>query len=199
MILVRKFNEKKLKPPPRAPQWPLVNAKAVEIEIGAGEGRFAETLAQQNPQTHFIAIEHTAERFSKFKRRIDLKTFKNLTLIHADAVAWVTAYVKPHSIDRIWIMYPNPNPKNLAKRWFRMPFFSKLVEGLKRSGEVILATNEENYMNEAMLFAADAWGLTLESAIKFKGDEAQAKARTLFEKKYLERGQICFETRWRKN
>ena len=70
-----------------------------------------------------------------------------------------------------------------------MPFMSYLVETLKPKGIITLATNEKYYFDESLENAENIFGLkVLENRIVDKSE----KPRTHFEKKYLERGEICY-------
>ena len=140
----------------------------------------------------FIAIEHTQERFGKFARRLaNHEPMVNLHAVHANAISWIVHCVPAASLDRIWLLYPNPYPKTRHRnqRWHAMPFAAKLVETLKPGGELRLATNEQFYANEA----ERDWqlqGLVLDSRKEIGSDEAP---RTHFERKYIERGETCFD------
>jgi len=170
----------------------------VDLEIGCGVGLHPIQYAKANPDRFLIAIEHTREKFDKFRGRLDRHPeLKNILAVHADAVAWTTYCLEPSSISRCFILYPNPNPKAPSKRWFRMPFMSKLIECLKPEGEITLATNIEGYFDEAMTFGTQEWALQLLSRSEITLS-AGLKPRTHFEKKYLERGEVCFDAVFRK-
>ena len=157
-----------------------------------------------------IAIERTRTRFAAFERRRERhqqlgRETGNLLAVHADAVAWVTHALGPASIDRVILLYPNPYPKNSdrGKRWHAMPFMRKLIETLKPGGELRLVTNERFYSDEAGRFMREIWGLDEVEALCFSAFELPPKIasqvpRTHFEKKYLARGETCYERLWKK-
>lgn len=163
----------------------------IDLEIGCGVGLHPIRYATQNPNRYLIAIEKTWAKFEKFDGRVSRHPdIKNLLAVHADAVAWVTHFLTPNSISKCFILYPNPNPKNPAKRWVRMPFMQKLLEVLKPEGEIIFRTNEKFYHDEVLDFAKSHWGLHLLVDRVISNEE---RPYTHFEKKYLERGDVCFE------
>lgn len=157
-----------------------------DIEIGAGVGLFALNYSLKNPDRYLVAIEKTKNKFSKFKRRFDNHTRINLIPIHANAIFWISHQVTAKSVDRYFILYPNPCPKDPQKRFFRTPFMSWLIETLKPGGQIILASNEEFYIDEARK-QGKSWGLKLINDEIYTGPP-----RTHFEKKYLMRGEICW-------
>jgi tRNA G46 methylase TrmB len=98
-------------------------------------------------------------------------------------------------------MYPNPYPKksDLNKRWHAMPFMGRLLEVLRPQGEITLVTNERFYFEEARAYYLRNWGLQSIEEITFVAKSVPGGLpRTHFEKKYLARGQECFQLRVRK-
>ena len=170
----------------------------VDLEIGCGVGWHPIRYALANPGRSLIAIEHTRAKFERFESRLaGHEVIPNLFPVHADAVRWVSHALTPGSIDRCFLHYPNPEPKAANKRWFRMPFMHRLIEILKPGGEIVLATNEEWYWQEALEWAEKQWGLVITDKRSFKAVDSQ-EPRTHFERKYLQRGETCFDLSVRK-
>lgn len=151
--------------------------------------------ALAHPTRNLIAIEHTREKFLSFERRwLAHGSPRNVHPVHADAVRWVTHLLPPASVDRIFLLYPNPEAKAANRRWLRMPFFERLLEVLKPGGTIQLATNLGGYMTEATTYATEVWKLqVLETRAFQKVDAPAGLPRTHFEKKYLDRGETCFD------
>jgi tRNA (guanine-N7-)-methyltransferase len=175
----------------------------IDLEIGCGVGWHPLIYVKNHPERFLIAIERTHEKFQKFKRRFDSHGKPaNLFPVHADAVAWVTHALPEHSCSRILIPYPNPYPKNAAQRWIRMPFFRRLLQVLKPEGEIVFMTNIKTYRDEALDYGLNYWGLSLKLSREFDlagvGSGQNHEFRTHFEKKYLERGETCYEIQFQK-
>ncbi len=158
------------------------------LEIGAGKGKHALQFAEQNPTSQLIAIERTRDKFAAMQKQAMQANLTNLTVIHADAVAWVTHGVPKNSLSKIFILYPNPEPHNPNQRWLNMPFFEFLLSRLTTDGEIIIASNVQSYIDEAETMAKDVWQLTVEKSLV-----PQDSQRTHFEVKYLARGEICWQ------
>ncbi len=172
----------------------FINSKVpLVLEIGAGTGMHPINFSKSRPEMRMIAIEKTSDRFGKFKRQYDKCPQPQLLPVHAHAVSWVAHNLVKNSVDQIFILYPNPNPKkqDLNKRWHAMPFFGHLVDLLKPNGKIVMRTNEQFYAEEAESFMSAQWGLYTKSFEFLDSDVPEYK--TLFEKKYLERGQRCYE------
>lgn len=177
-------------------RFPLLpKSTPIDLEIGAGTGMFALRYTLEHPDRHLISIEQTQTRFQKLQNQLNQTPRPNLTPVHANALGWVTHFVPPNSLENIFILFPNPNPKksDLNKRWHAMPFMKKLLDSLQSQGKIHLATNEEFYFEEARHYFSEAWNLRIESEQIFQaGDSDCPEPRTLFEKKYLERGQKIY-------
>lgn len=170
----------------------------LEIEIGCGVGLHPIKRAALSTASLLVAIEHTRERYGKFARRIENVRAKekgalpNLEPRHANAISWISHHIGPSSVDQYWIMYPNPYPKkkHLNQRWYAMPFTSHMVETLKPGGFITLVTNMKYYADESIEYFTKVHGLTL---VEKKELKLGFEPRTHFEKKYLERGEVCYE------
>ena len=156
------------------------------VEIGAGKGKHALLFTEQNPEQQLIAIERTREKFVAMQKQHQLEGQKNLIPMHADAVPWVVHALFPAQVEQFFILYPNPEPHNPAQRWLNMPFFEFLVSRLRVNGTVTLASNIPEYIAEAEQQLIDVWKLPYVKEVI-----PATSARTHFEIKYLERGELC--------
>lgn len=170
-----------------------------DVEIGCGVGFHPLHYARLHPERHLVAFERTKEKFAKFQGRIQgHDPIPNLTPIHGDAIPWIAHGLTRESVDRYFLLYPNPYPKESQSnlRFYRMPFFAHLRETLKRGGTLTLATNEAFYASEAREEIPYVWGMEIVEDRALSSDE---KPRTHFEKKYLARGELCRNLVFRKN
>lgn len=177
----------------------LLSTETVDVEIGAGQGLHAVRYCKAEPGRKLVAIERTHTRFALLQRRKEKHPdLENLFVVHADAVSVFAHELRDESVDRIFLLYPNPYPKakHSNLRWHNMPFMVQLLAKLKRGGQLVLATNIESYASEALEKLISEWRLELVSHEKVS--DAQP-ARTHFEKKYLERGETCWNLTFRKN
>ena len=158
------------------------------LEIGAGKGKHALCFAALNINKQLIAIERTRNKFEAFAKIATQRNLSNLSAIHADAIAWIVQAIKPNSVDKIFILYPNPEQHNPNQQWLNMPFFEFLLSRLKVGGEVVLATNIEAYMDNAEQQASMVWCLP-----NTRYHVPIDSERTHFEVKYLARAEICWE------
>jgi tRNA G46 methylase TrmB len=125
---LRTFNPSTLIKPSDSGPFPLSESffqtHSVDLEIGAGAGWHAMTYCKNNPNRTLIAVERTKNKFEKLEQRfLRHPELTNLIPIHADIIPWTVYFLPESSIERIFIYYPNPYPKNPSARFFKMPFF----------------------------------------------------------------------------
>jgi len=156
------------------------------LEIGAGKGMHAMQFAQAHPDKHLIAIERTKNKCEVFAARAGELGLSNLNPIHADGIPWVVHGLPVNSLEGVFLLYPNPEPKSASQRWLNMPFFEFLISRMKIGAELVVASNIESYIDEAEQQAQELWQLPVKREII-----PSTSARTHFEIKYLERGELC--------
>jgi tRNA (guanine-N7-)-methyltransferase len=170
----------------------------LDLEIGAGQGLHAVRYCQAHPERTLLAVERTHTRFGNLAtRRLSHPDLTNLVPLHADAISIVTHFIRDHSLGKVFLLYPNPYPKakQANLRWHNMPFLKLLHRKLMPQGELILATNKEYYAREAQLKIPGTSPMTLED-VQLLGEDVTP--RTHFEKKYLARGERCWNLVFRK-
>ena len=156
------------------------------IEIGAGKGKHALLFSGQHPEQTLYAIERTREKFLAMQKQHGLEPRANLQSVHADALPWIVHALYPAQVEQCFILYPNPEPHNPAQRWLNMPFFEFLLSRLQPNGQITLASNIPEYIAEAEQQLLALWKLPFEKQVI-----AADSARTHFEIKYLQRGELC--------
>ena len=190
---IRKFRADLVPADPRDPGVELPDPP-YDIEVGAGVGYHPVQYALANPQRTLVAIERTHERFKKFLGRIAGNGVgDNLIPIRSDALFWIVHHIPRNSVRRYFFLYPNPFPKH--RRWYAMPFMEYVVETMMEGGELEMATNIEEYYREAKRYFTEIWGLELVGDREIDPSE---QPRTHFEKKYLQRGERCWNLTLRK-
>lgn len=180
---IRQFQAQRMHAPR---DFQSISPEAVCIEVGAGKGKHALLFTKTHPDTQLIAIERTREKFLAMQKQHGIEGQANLQTVHADALPWIVHALYPEQVEQFFILYPNPEPHNPAQRWVNMPFFEFLLSRLKTGGTITLASNIPAYIEEAEQQAEQLWKLPL-----IKEVIAQDSARTHFEIKYLERGELC--------
>ena len=180
---IRQFQAQRMHAPR---DFQMVSPDPLCVEIGAGKGKHALLFTANHPEKKLIAVERTREKFVAMQKQHSLEGQQNLQLVHADALPWVVHALQPQQVEQFFILYPNPEPHNPAQRWLNMPFFEFLLSRLKPNGTITLASNIPAYIDEAEQQLIDVWKLPYQ-----KQKIATDSARTHFEIKYLQRGELC--------
>lgn len=164
----------------------MIDSDPICVEIGAGKGKHALLFTREHPDSQLIAIERTREKFLAMQKQHQLEGQTNLHTVHADALPWIVHALAPQQVQQFFILYPNPEPHNPAQRWLNMPFFEFLLSRLQVGGQITLASNIPEYIAEAEQQLLEVWKLPYVKEVI-----ASDSARTHFEIKYLERGELC--------
>lgn len=193
---MRTFKSDLIPPPPFSILWPDRNQQPFRaFEIGGGTGEFALQYAKTNPDCFLVSVERTKNKSDILLNNKSLKLPNNLFFIRADAIATLTRCVPDHSLDQVFILYPNPYPKNKQanQRWHNMPFMQLISQKMKPDGWLEIRTNISSYAEEAKERLTQKLNLRLYNQEQLSDD---TKALTAFERKYLKRGEPCFRLRF---
>ncbi len=130
------------------------------LEIGFGMGTSLAEMAKASPEQDFIGIEVHPPGLGNLLKLIEAEQIENLKIIRHDAMEVVKAHIKPASLDRILIYFPDPWPKKKhhKRRIIQPQFIKELALCLKPNGILHLATDWEDYalhMQEVMQQASD--------------------------------------------
>ncbi len=188
---MRAFDPSQVPPPVTDFRWQeLPTDRSIDLEIGAGQGLHPIAYARANPERQLIALEKTHTRFAKLEgRRNAHPDLTNLWIAQADATAFVTHLIPDQTLAKVFILYPNPYPKHKQAnlRWHNRPFLATLLKKMRPDAELTLATNMPWYADEAVATLTHQWGLHLTLRHQITGSP-----RTHFERKYLARGETCW-------
>ncbi len=127
----------------------------VELELGSGDGSFILELARRNPGTDYLAVERLMGRARKIVKRTMEAQFKNLKTLRLDSNYLVSRLCPPGTIQRVWILFPDPWPKarHHRRRLIQTEFLEALHRVLQPDGEVRFATDHEEYFQ----WASELW------------------------------------------
>lgn len=172
----------------------------VWLEVGAGTGWFFIELAKRRPAQRLVAIERCRHRGNRLLHRARTAGVPNLSAYRGNAIPVVITGIPSESVERIYILYPCPFPKNSQRknRWYAHPAMQHLVRILKPGGLLIWASDQKFYIDEAR-FVCERM-LDLEPLVHGQlGPNAYndladfPSGRTKFEASFLERNLPCFE------
>jgi tRNA (guanine-N7-)-methyltransferase len=135
------------------------NTNPVWLEIGFGVGNFLLELAKTYPSINFMGIEHNKSRYRRMAEKIVKYGIRNIKIMDVDAQLAVQHLLEDESIDRIFIQFPDPWPKNRHEKYrlFNMDFVRNLAKCLKQGGKIRVLTDAKPYFQyiTTIMFADD--------------------------------------------
>lgn len=117
-------------------------AKPLQIEIGSGKGKFITTLAKQNPDVNFVAIELQTTAAGMILRTKLEQGLTNLQILRGDALD-IDHFFPAHCAEKIYLNFSDPWPKKRheKRRLTYQTFLLRYQKVLKQNGEVELKTD----------------------------------------------------------
>jgi len=150
------------KPPPNdlAALFPQP-VEDVRLEIGFGGAEHLIGQAQAHPRTGFIGCEPFVNGMAKAIVAIDERGLTNIRLHHGDAVE-LLAWLPPHSLARVDLLYPDPWPKrrHWKRRFVSDANVAALARVVRQGGEFRFATDWANYAEWTLLRLLRSRGFT---------------------------------------
>lgn len=117
------------------------------LEIGFGMGVATATIAQNLPDSDFLAIDVHGPGVGNLLKLIDEEKITNIRVMRHDAVEVVNYMLTNNSLDGIHIFFPDPwqKKRHHKRRLIQKPFIENLLPKLKINGYIHLATDWEDY------------------------------------------------------
>ena len=120
------------------------NNNPIHAEFGTGRGKFITTLAKENPDINYIAMEIKEEVLLKAVEKAAEQNLTNIYFIWGD-VNQIEEYFDKGELERVYINFCDPWPK---KRWAKRRlthtnFLNMYREILNPEGEIHFKTDNE--------------------------------------------------------
>lgn len=116
------------------------------LEIGFGGGEHLVWQAEHHPQASFIGCEPFEDGLVKVLTAIEEKNLGNIRLHMGDARD-VLRWLAPHSVDRAFILFPDPWPKrkHRKRRLVNPGTLGLLARVMRSGGELRIGTDIGDY------------------------------------------------------
>jgi tRNA (guanine-N7-)-methyltransferase len=121
------------------------------LEIGFGGGEHLAAQADRNPHALLLGAEPFLNGAASALRHIDERALTNVRL-HVGDARDLLAMLPDASLDRVFIMFPDPWPKvrHHKRRLVQPEFVREIVRVLKPGGRLRFATDWADYANWAL-------------------------------------------------
>ncbi len=122
------------------------NSNPVVLEVGCGKGKFACELAKREPNINVLALEKCANVIVMASETAEKENITNLKFLHGGA-EYLEKYLKPQSMDRIYLNFSCPYPKNsyANHRLTNARFLKSYAVILKEGAEIHQKTDNMHF------------------------------------------------------
>ena len=123
------------------------NTNPIEMEIGAGKGKFLLHRAEIEPGINFIVFDYIWKYLKIGWARAQKRDLPNLQFFKAEAVELMTHLTPSESVSIIHIYFPDPwhKRKHHKRRYMTTEFIHMLHDRLVPGGLIELATDNFDY------------------------------------------------------
>ncbi|MBV8505783.1 MAG: tRNA (guanosine(46)-N7)-methyltransferase TrmB [Alphaproteobacteria bacterium] len=121
---------------------------SIWLEIGFGGGEHLAQLAERHPQIGFIGCEVFENGIVKLLGEIERRRLDNIRIFSDDARS-ILAAMPPASVDRVFILFPDPWPKRRQhkRRIVSRATLDVLAEIMSDDAELRMATDDGDYLS----------------------------------------------------
>ena len=125
--------------------------REIWLEIGFGGGEHLAHQARFRPEIGFIGVEPFVNGMTKFLAQVDEGSLTNVLVWDEDVVR-LLPLLPPASIDRVYLLYPDPWPKRRQRkrRFLSEPNLALLARVMRPGAELRFATDIDDYAGWAI-------------------------------------------------
>lgn len=159
------------------------------LEIGCGKGGFAAEYARRNPDINLIAVEKDSNVIVSACEKIKQEGITNIRFMKCSA-EYLPKYIKPDSIERIFLNFSCPFPKNkYASHRLTHPRFLKIYrELMKQDAELHQKTDNPRFF-EFSVEALTGSGFALKNvSLDLHNSGFDDNIETEYERKFVSQG-----------
>lgn len=165
------------------------NDNPVVLEIGCGKGNFACELAKANPDINVLALEKCSNVLVIACEKAMKESIPNLRFLRIGA-EFLEKYITPESIDRIYLNFSCPYPKNAYEnRRLTNPRFLKSYKAILKSGAEIHQKTDNMRFFEYSIEQLTGFGFCLKNvSLDLHNSEFEGNIETEYEQKFSSMG-----------
>lgn len=169
------------------------NGNPVHLEIGCGKGKFVCETAAMNTAINFVACEKISNVLIDACERVKSENLKNVYFLNCAAEV-LPKYFKPHTVDKIYLNFSNPLPKEgYKKQRLTHPKFLEIYRGLLKDGGLIVQKTDDKPFYEFSLESYKEAGYkVLEKCEDLKNNPVAGDVETEHERLFKRQGKNIF-------
>lgn len=165
------------------------NSNPVVLEIGCGKGRFACELAKREPDINVLALEKCENVLVMACETAMKENITNLKFLHSGA-EYLEKYIRPESIDRIYLNFSCPYPKNrYANHRLTNQRFLKSYEVILKKGAEIHQKTDNMHFFEYSIEQLTGYGFSLKNiSLDLHNSDFEGNIETEYEHRFASQG-----------
>jgi len=124
----------------------------VRLEIGIGHGEYLSQMAAVHPDEDFIGVEQNELRVNKTAHKSLQQQAGNVRLFTDEAHRFLHVRLPPASVQRLYILFPDPWPKagHRRRRLMNRAFFLDAAWAVAPGGRLVIASDTHDYAFQAL-------------------------------------------------
>lgn len=166
----------------------------IHLEIGCGKGTFAGTMAKNNPDINYIAVDIKEDMLGVARRNI-VKIFgeedvTNLILVEKNCEQIADTFSSEDNIQRMYINFCNPWPKDKHNKR-RLTYPRKLMmyrDFLPMDSEIRFKTDDDELFAESIDYFKEAGFLITDITYDLHNSQLDGGPMTEHEKMFSDEG-----------
>jgi tRNA (guanine-N7-)-methyltransferase len=171
----------------------------IHIEYCSGNGQWILAQAKKYPHILWIAVELRYDRVRKIYKKLKAEKITNCLIAFGKAQTFTKYYLKSHSIQNIFVNFPDPWPKRKHAKYriCQQSFFEELDGALKPGAHITLASDDKTYVEQGIdeMFKS---GLTALFPTPFYIPLEAEYGSSFFEDLWTKKGKLNYQTQFKK-
>ena len=167
----------------------------VEVDLGAGDGVYAEARAKRELDRNFVAVERLLGRATKIAKKAVRNQMTNLKVLRLESAYFIKNLCAESSLDAITVRYPDPWPKRRhhGHRLLQKEFWDDAARAVIAGGFLKLTTDDLEYFEWAQNEAkkCSAW-------VADPGWTGPNEPTSEFEELFAKEGRPVYRQAWRR-
>ena len=167
----------------------------VEIDLGAGDGVYAEARAKREPEINFVAVERLLGRATKIAKKAVRNDLVNLKVLRIESWYFIKNLCSPGSLAAITLRYPDPWPKRRhhGNRILNRVFAEDAARAVEKGGLFKLTTDDLEYFEWSGKEMAQCQTWVIEPTWTGSNEPTSE-----FEELFAKEGRNVYRRAWRK-
>ena len=175
------------------PKLVFKNDNPLDLDLGCGLGGFALQIAQKNPDRNFIGLEKFSNVIIGAIDKAKAANVPNLKFLNCRCEC-LEKYIKPHSVDKIYLNFSNPlpNKRDTRQRLTNPRFLNIYKEVLKEDGILIQKTDDRSFFEYSIqMYKENGWNI-LDECWDLAALNDTNNIITEHEQKYMNEGKLIY-------